>query len=119
MKNDGEQVTLSGNFVRGVKITVANETIQLVPPVKWYEILLSILPFILVMVWGNSVELCKIVPIVGGAIGGGISGLMMFTNLIVIKRVNKLWLKILISLGMLVATFIICWAIACAILAAI
>ena len=39
-----------------------------------FEIVLSILIFAFVMVWGNSAKLCAIFPIVGGAIGGGISG---------------------------------------------
>lgn len=119
VKNDGEQVTLNGNFLKGASITVGGETIQVVPAVKWYEIVLSILPFLLIIIWGNVVELCMIVPVVGGAIGGLISGIFSVSNLIIIKRVDKLWLKILISVGMLAATFLICWAIACAILAAV
>lgn len=116
---NGEQITLNGNFLKGASITVGGETIQIIPAVKWYEVVLSILPFLLIMIWGNVVELCLIVPVVGGAIGGLISGIFSVSNLIIIKRVDKIWLKILISLGMLAATFGICCGIGYAIISAI
>lgn len=117
--NSGEQVALNGNFLKGASITVGGETIQIIPAVKWYEVVLSILPFLLIMIWGNVVELCLIVPVVGGAIGGLISGVFSVSNLIIIKRVDKIWLKVLISLGMLAATFGICCGIGYAIISAI
>ena len=60
------------------------------------------------MIWGNSVALCSIVPVIGGAIGGGISGIMLATNLIIIKKQSSILKKILITLGMMAATFVIC-----------
>ena len=115
----GEQVTLKGNFATGVSMQIGAETIQLTPKIKWYEITLSVLPLILVLVWGNSATLCKIVPIVGGAIGGLIGGVFCALNMVLVKKVRPVWLKILISVGMLGATFAVCYGIACAILAAV
>ena len=80
---------------------------------------LSVLPLLLVLIWGNSVALCKIVPIVGGAIGGLIGGIFACANLVVIKGFSRLWLKILVSVGMLGGTFGVCYGIALAILSAV
>lgn len=115
---DGETVELKGNFFQGATLNVESESVRVTPPIKWYEIVLSVLPFILIMIWGNSVALCKIIPVVGGAIGGLVSGLMCVLNCFVIKRINKIYLKILISLAVLIATFGICCGIGYAIVAA-
>ena len=32
------------------------------PRPAWYDYVLAIIPFILVLVWGNSVYLCTIIP---------------------------------------------------------
>ena len=115
--NDGQILTLKGSYLSGVTLESNDIQVKLTPTVKWYEIVLSILPFILIMVWGNSVTLCTIIPVVGGAIGGAISGVAAVLNLFVIKGVNKVWLKILISVGVLILTFLICFLIALAIIA--
>lgn len=115
--NDGQILTLKGSYLSGVTLESNVIQVKLTPTVKWYEIVLSILPFILIMVWGNSVTLCTIIPVVGGAIGGAISGVAAVLNLFVIKGVNKVWLKILISVGVLILTFLICFLIALAIIA--
>ena len=100
--------TVSGNVLSGVKVIVNGETIVVDKKPAWYDIVLSSLIFILIMVWGNSVALCSIVPVVGGGIGGGISGFMLLTNLIIIKHQSSILKKILITLGMMAATFVIC-----------
>ena len=49
---DGTKVYVGGNFLVGVKATIlGGETIQLVPSIKWYEVLLTIIPFVLVLIW--------------------------------------------------------------------
>lgn len=116
---DGGSVYLEGNYLTGAFVNINSERIRLTAAVKWYEIVLSILPFILIMVWGNSAALCSIVPVIGGAIGGGISGVMCVTNLFIIKGVKPVWLKLVISIAMLVATFLLCFLIALIYLAAV
>lgn len=100
--------TVSGNVISGVKVIVNGETIEVDKKPAWYDIVLSSLIFILIMIWGNSVALCSIVPVVGGGIGGAISGFMLATNLIIIKQQSSILKKILITLGMMAATFVIC-----------
>lgn len=116
---DGDSVTLSGNFFKGATLDIKGESVRVTPPIKWYEIVLSVLPFILIMVWGNSVALCKIVPVIGGAIGGAVSALLSAANVVIIKRIDKIWLKIVISIVMLGATFGICCGLGYAFIAAL
>ena len=74
---DGSELRISvkGNFVSGVTMSInGTEEIQVVPKMKWYEIVFSLPIFMLIIIWGNSVPLCKIIPVMGGAIGGAISG---------------------------------------------
>ncbi len=86
---DGEEkkaFIVQGNYLKGAKLIIDGRTTQLYPPVKWYEIVLSVIGFVLVLVWGNSVTLCEILPVVGGAIGGIISALFAICNLFIIKK---------------------------------
>lgn len=116
--DNGQLIQLEGNYLKGSKLIVGGRTYQLTPSVKWYESLLSVIPFVLILAWGNSVALCNIVPVVGGAIGGGISGLFSMINLLVIKQTKNVFLKILITAGFIAVTFLVCFGIASAILSA-
>ena len=98
-------------------MTIDGQVVELTPSVKWYEYLLSILPFVLIMVWGNSVELCLLVPVVGGAVGGLVSAIFCMVNLFVIKKFKPWWIKVLISIATLGLTFLVCYLIALIILA--
>lgn len=115
----GESVEIQGSYLSGALLQKGDASVRLTPPVKWYEIAMSILPFILVMIWGNVVALCEIIPVVGGAIGGGISGLFSVLNLLIIKGVRNVWLKIVISLLTVGIVFGICCGIGYALVAAI
>ncbi|MDE6850413.1 MAG: hypothetical protein K2J54_03710, partial [Clostridia bacterium] len=111
----GEQVLVKGNFLTGVKLAVGSDLITITPNVTWYEILFAVLPFVLIMVWGNTVALCRIVPVVGGAIGGAISAALGAVSLFLMRSVKPLWLKLIIGVAMLGATFGICCGIGYAI----
>lgn len=110
---------IKGNMITGSKLFIGEEEHELTPKPKWYEIACSVFIFLLIMVWGNSVALCSIVPVVGGAIGGAISALMAFANLMMMKSTDKLWKKLVYFAAMTVATFLICFIIAMAILSLI
>ncbi len=115
----GEQVYVKGSFLTGVKLNVGGGEITVTPTIKWYEAALALLPFILIMVWGNVVALCKIVPVVGGVIGGAISGLTSVASLFFMRSVKPVWLKIVIGLVFVAATFGICCGIGFAIVSAL
>ena len=109
---------MQGNYVKGSKLVVEGREIQVTQHVKWYEVAMSVAIFALVLVWGNTPALVSILPVVGGAIGGAISGLFMILNLIIIKQIKNIWLKAAISLGMCVAAFLICAGVGAAIVGA-
>lgn len=110
---------LEGNFLTGNRLQAGNEEIVLTPALKWYEVVLSVLPFLLILIWGNSVALCNIVPVVGGAIGGGMGAIFGMTNVMLIKSVKNVFLKILISLGITALTFLAGYLVALAVLSAL
>lgn len=101
-------VTVSGNVFTAVKLMIASETVVVSPAPKWYEFILAFLPFVLVMIWGNSKALCAIIPIVGGAIGGAISGVLAVVSLLLMKSQKSMLHKILVGVGVTVACFAVC-----------
>lgn len=113
---DGREISIEGNFMRGSHARIGDEVYQLTPSAKWYEYVLSVIPFVFVMIWGNIPFLCEIVPIVGGAIGGLISGAFVVIGLFVMKSVRPIWLKIVVALLNFGVTFLLCYLVALAIL---
>ena len=100
-------VNLQGNFFMGAKLVLDGKTFQLTQPIKWYEIALIVLQFALLLTWSMIPQCLFIIPIVGGAIGGGFYGVLAFLNLYIMKMTDKVWAKILIWLGITLASFLI------------
>ena len=100
----------------GICLKIGEETVEVEQKATWYETACSISVFVLIMVWGNSSYLCSIVPIVGGAIGGAVSGAMGFTNLLLMKACKNVALKLAVWAAMLIATLIVCFVLALAII---
>ena len=100
-------VTIKGNFLSGSKLLIENEEIQLSPKILWYEWILSIIPLLFSMIWGNSKELCLIFPIIGGAIGGFIAGFGLAVSIILMKMTKKPLFKVLIGLASCVVTILL------------
>ena len=103
---------IKGSFLTGATLHIDQDVIQLSESCKWYEIFCSVCIFAFVLIWGNVPSLCRIFPIVGGAIGGGISGLGACVSLFLMKRTKNTGLKLLVWLGMFVATILICFLVA-------
>ena len=103
---------IKGSFLTGATLCVDQDVIQLSEPCKWYEIFCSVLIFAFVLIWGNVPSLCRIFPIVGGAIGGGISGMTACMNLFLMRGTKKVGSKLLIWLGMFLGTIVVCFLIA-------
>lgn len=103
---DGQKtvVTVKGNALWGAYLLIGDEKIKLSSAPTWYEILCSIAIILPFLVWGNSKELCSVVPIVGGAIGGGIGGAMAVVNCAVMKSIKDVRLKLAAWVCVLAAT---------------
>ena len=107
---------IRGSYLFGTTLIVDGEEIVLTPSCKWYEIALSVLLFAFLLVWGNVPALGAIVPIVGGALGGAIAGGAWYGVLFLMRRVKGPGLKLLVWLGMLAGSFLVCFALALMIL---
>ena len=105
-------VTVQGNFMSGAKLVIGAETVEVGPKPTWYETACSIAIFFVILVWGNSVYLCSIFPVIGGAIGGAVSGLMAILNLQAMKSAKSIVAKLCIWIGMMIATIVICFLLA-------
>ena len=110
-ENKELECRIKGSFLTGATLYIDQDVIQLSEPCKWYEIFCSVLIFAFVLVWGTVPSLCRIFPIVGGAIGGGISGLGACVSLFLMKQTKNAGLKLLIWLGMFLGTIAVCFLI--------
>ena len=103
-------IKIEGNFLKGAALKYKDESIEISPSVKWYEILLSVLIVAFVCVWSNVVACVQILPILGGAIGGAISGIFAIACFITMKVVKKVWLKLIIWVVFFAATILALFA---------
>ncbi len=110
---EGEiSVKVNGNTFSGLDLMIMGNRVEIIPKTSVLEYILALIPFIVVLIWGNSVYLCSIFPVVGGAIGGAISGAASVIGMMFMKRNKNFLVKILISLVTLAITMLICFGIA-------
>jgi hypothetical protein len=110
---EGEvSVKVNGNTFSGLELIIMGSRVEIIPKTSVLEYILAVIPFIVVLIWGNSVYLCSIFPVVGGAIGGAISGAASVIGMMFMKRNKNFLVKILISLVTLAITMLICFGIA-------
>ena len=109
-------VTVRGSVMTGASLSIQGDEIQMVSKPTVLDWILGVFPFLVILVWGNNFQLCSIVPVVGGAIGGALGGLGMALTVLAIRE-KKLVFKFLISILATLATFAVGAAIAFMILA--
>ncbi|MBE5731988.1 MAG: hypothetical protein E7353_03035 [Clostridiales bacterium] len=125
IENDIEcKICMTGNFFTGEKLTILDEKnpnnseiIQVVDGYKWYEFVCAIIGFVFVIAWNFvSVDIYVQFPLVGGAIGGGVSAFLAMLGLCVAGMFKKTWTRILIVLLGSILGILTCWAIGISIL---
>ena len=109
---DGKKIVIKGSYLTGISLYIDNETVEVSPKPKWYEVVLALLPIIFLLTWGNSTALCAIFPVVGGAIGGALGALGSIASLSFMKKTNSPLVKVLIGIGAFAATLFIAFALA-------
>ena len=115
---DGRNATIKGSMLFGAKMITGGNEITVSGSLKWFEYVLALVIPVFVMIWGNVPSLCAMFPLVGGAIGGVLSVLGMYLSVVLMKRTHNVALKILIGLGVFVATVLVCYLIALGIISA-
>ena len=114
---NNERIFLKGSYLAGVCLYIGDEVIQIVPRPKWYELILAILPFAFLMVWGNNPQLCAIFPVTGGMLGGAVGGAALTCSLLLMRMQKKPLYKVLVGIAFLAAAILVCYLIALALLA--
>ena len=112
----GKMFIIKGNYITGISLYIDGKNITISRKTAWYEMLLAMLPFLFLMIWGNSSALCKIFPVVGGALGGALGGIAIVISLIFIKKQKSLLYKILIGIAVFAVTIFIAFITALALL---
>ncbi|MBR4406734.1 MAG: hypothetical protein IKT27_00265 [Clostridia bacterium] len=79
-----ENFEIKGNQLIGVTIKMFGNVVEVARKLTWYEIVMSLMVFIPCILFGA----------IGGAFGCGLG----FANLTIIRNLDKLWLKFIISL---------------------
>ena len=108
--HEGEivDIKVSGNFFSGATMQIGDEVYEVSPKTLWYEYALAIFNVVLIIVWGSSVALCSIVPVIGGLIGAAISGAFSLVAMFLMKRSKNPLIKLLIGFACIAVTFVIC-----------
>lgn len=109
--NNGEvmvSAVLRGNFFTGVTLQVGDRTVVLARPMYWYEAVLGFLPAICI-IWANisPIYLIPGIPVIGGGIGGFLSGLMAVISLVYVKEIKNIFAKIAFGLAMVAANLLL------------
>jgi len=92
-----EQFQIKGNQLFGVSISMFGNNVEVARKLTWYEIVMAVIVFIPCILFG--------------AIGGAIGGALGFTNLTIIRQVEKVYLKVIISAQFLIAGFLLSYLI--------
>jgi len=96
---------IKGSYLTGVELTNDTESYVLVRKLTVLEYILCFLPLIMVFF--------------GGAIGGALGAVAGISNSVVVRKIDNILLKILVSLGIAVLAFIAWFVIATTIFTAI
>jgi len=104
-----EAVAIDGNFIKGIRVFYHKKYHQVLEPIPIYSIVLAGAMLSLSIIIGNIVNLSEFnIYYVGGAIGGGISGLFFALILYISRIIHKKWLQILLSIVIMLACFGVC-----------
>lgn len=106
---ESKRITLQGNSVTGLKLTLNNIDYTIFPKIVWYEYVIAVFIIFFVVFWGNNRQLVMTVPIIGGAIGGALTGVTACGYVLVSRNVKNPIFKILIGIGFLAAAFLLCF----------
>lgn len=97
-----EQFQIKGNQMIGIIINMFGQEVEILRKLTWYEIVMAVLVLAPCVLFG--------------AIGGAIGGALGFTNLVIIRQVDKIYLKVIISIQFMIVGLLLSYIIACMVL---
>lgn len=110
--DDVKNIEVEGNLFSGVYLHYDGRSYQIQGKLPIYVFILGVIPFIMTMVLGNLRALADAgFYYVGGAIGGGLSGLFSALGIALCSLPSKHWLRILILVLSIAITFAACYGI--------
>ena len=112
-------VHLKGSYLGGVSLTIGSDTVEVISKTTGLEWVITFIPLLINIIWGNSPNLCAILPIIGGAIGGAISGGVSVSFLPKIKQQQSVGMKLVYALISTAVSMLICYIVAVTLLSAI
>lgn len=110
--------SLNGSVLSGVNVVVNGARYELIQKTAWYEYIAAFIGFLFILIWGNVPSLCKIFPVVGGAIGGLFGALGGILGILMMRVSNKPILRILLGLAGSLIAVLVCFLIGFAIVSA-
>ena len=118
-EHDDLKATVMGSILSGIVINVNGTYVTMCNKSTPLEYVLAFIPLVLIIIWGNSPKLCSIIPVVGGMLGGAISGGCGACALIFMKLQKKTISKIIVALIALVVSFVLCFIVGSIIVSAL
>lgn len=118
---DGKTTNLSlkGNYISGVTVSDGINIYSIIDKPKWYEYLFFAVIVLFHIIWGNSIALVQILPLVGGAIGGLIGAVFAVLALCIMRLLKSVGLKVLIGFVFLGASILFNYCVCIVILSAL
>lgn len=106
------KATLYGNILRGCKLYVRDYEIKIIRSPYWYEWILGFLSFLLAIIMiifnaTNRLATINVIYYVSSCITCGIAYLISYYAVIYIRSIKKLYLKVLLGIGILIISFLI------------
>lgn len=102
-----EKFTIKGNQLIGITINAFGQTIEVARKLTWYEIVLSLSILVACLTFGIITK-----SVIAGAFVGGIGGGLAFTNAMIVRQIDKWYLKVIISIEILVTALLLSYIVA-------
>ena len=102
-----EQFTIKGNQLIGITVNAFGQTIEVERKLTWHEITLSLAIFTACLILGIVAK-----SVLASAFVGGIGGGLAFTNAIIVRQIDKWYLKVIISIEILTIALLLGYIVA-------
>lgn len=100
------QIIITGTVFSGLCVVIDKLSYRLTEPLPWYSYVIVIGGALFCAIWMFTPALVELVPLVGGAIGGGIVGLFVAIQIYVARILQRWWTRVLVGLSLVAANYL-------------